>query len=186
MMTPVAVAILAFSMSVDAFAASLGRGATAGRVGWSDAVWAGAVFGIVEAMTPIIGWTAGTLAAGYITAVDHWIAFTLLSLVGGRMVLEAFRHSVDQNPSGRALWVLIVTAVGTSLDAMAVGVSLAFLKINIWAIAVAIGCTTFVMATGGMLAGRLLGKQFGRVAEGIGGAALILVGCSILYEHLMA
>ncbi|MFC7553354.1 manganese efflux pump MntP family protein [Pseudoroseomonas wenyumeiae] len=126
------------------------------------------------------------MAAGFVTAVDHWIAFVLLGLVGGRMLLEAMRRQEDEAPSGRSFWVLVATAVGTSLDAMAVGVSLAFLEINIWVIAAAIGFATFCMATGGMLAGRLLGRRFGRWAEGLGGAALILLGSSILYEHLLA
>ena len=184
-MTPIAIMILAVGMSVDAFAASIGRGATAERTHWGDAIRAGVVFGVIEAITPIIGWAAGTLAAGFVTAVDHWIAFALLGLVGGRMLLEAARRKEDEAPSGRSFWMLVATAVGTSLDAMAVGVSLAFLQVNIWVIAAAIGFATFCMATGGMLAGRVLGKRLGRWAEGIGGAALILLGCSILYEHLL-
>lgn len=185
-MTPTAIMILAVSMSVDAFAAAIGRGAAAERTHWGDAMRAGIVFGVIEAITPVIGWAAGTLAAGFVTAVDHWIAFALLGLVGGRMLLEAVRRKEDEAPSGRSSWALVATAVGTSLDAMAVGVSLAFLQINIWAIAAAIGFATFCMATGGMLAGRLLGQRFGRLAEGFGGAALILLGCGILYEHLLA
>ena len=184
-MTPIAIAILAISMSVDAFAAAIGRGASLERVRLGDAMRTGIVFGTIEAITPLIGWGAGLLAAGYITAVDHWVAFALLGLVGGRMLLEAFRREEEAVPSARSFWMLCVTALGTSIDAMAVGVSLAFLDVNIWLIAAAIGFATFCMATGGMLAGRLLGSRMGRIAEGIGGVALILLGCSILYEHLM-
>lgn len=183
-MTPIAIAILAVSMSVDAFAAAIGRGAALERVRLGEAMRTGAVFGLIEAITPLIGWGAGLLAAGYIAAVDHWVAFTLLGLVGGRMILEACRHEEAGAPAARAFWMLCVTALGTSIDAMAVGVSLAFLDVNIWAIAAAIGFATFCMATGGMLAGRLLGRRMGRIAEAIGGLALILLGCSILCEHL--
>jgi putative Mn2+ efflux pump MntP len=118
--------------------------------------------------------------------VDHWVAFTLLGLVGGRMVLEATRRDEAAPAAGRSLLVLVVTAVGTSVDAMAVGVSLAFLDAEIWVIAAAIGFATFCMATGGMLAGRLLGRRFGRLAEALGGLALIALGGAILLEHLAA
>ena len=185
-MSPIAIAVLALSMSVDAFAAALGRGATAGRGRLGDAMRTGLVFGSVEAITPVIGWGAGVLAAGTIRSIDHWIAFGLLALVGGRMLLEAFRRDEAEEPAGRSFWMLLATAVGTSLDAMAVGVSLAFLEVNIWVIAAAIGFATFCLATGGMLAGRLLGRRFGRYAEMLGGVALIILGVTILVEHLSA
>jgi putative Mn2+ efflux pump MntP len=185
-MSAVSVAILAISMSVDAFAAALGRGAVAERGRLMDAVRAGMVFGVIEAITPVVGWAAGLLAAGYVQAFDHWIAFTLLALVGGRMVLEAVRRDEATPSASRSFWMLIITALGTSIDAMAVGVSLAFLDVDIWIIAAAIGFSTFCMATGGILAGRLLGAKLGRFAEAFGGVALVILGCSILYEHLTA
>jgi putative Mn2+ efflux pump MntP len=151
-----------------------------------DAMRTGFVFGAIEAITPVIGWAAGVLAAGFVAAVDHWVAFTLLGLVGGHMVLEATRRDEAAPAAGRSLMVLVVTAVGTSVDAMAVGVSLAFLDAEIWVIAAAIGFATFCMATGGMLAARLLGHRFGRLAEALGGLALIALGGAILLEHLAA
>jgi manganese efflux pump family protein len=185
-MSAIAITVLALSMSVDAFAAALGRGATAHRTHLGDAMRTGIVFGVVEAITPVMGWAAGVWASGLVAAVDHWVAFTLLALVGGRMLFEAARRDEDAPPAGRAPWMLLVTAIGTSIDAMAVGVSLAFLDANIWIIAGAIGLATFCMATGGMLAGRLLGTRLGRWAEALGGVALIVLGSGILYEHLMA
>ncbi len=98
------------------------------------------------------------------------------------MLLEAIRRDDEETPSGRSFWMLLATAVGTSLDAMAVGVSLAFLEVNIWIIAAAIGFATFCLATGGMLAGRLLGRH----AEMLGGTALVILGVAILVEHLSA
>ncbi|WP_426956687.1 manganese efflux pump MntP family protein [Muricoccus radiodurans] len=185
-MSPVAIAVLAVSMSVDAFAAALGRGAVAERARLGDAMRAGLVFGTVEAITPVIGWAAGVAAAGLVAAVDHWIAFALLGLVGGRMVLEAVRRPEGAAPGGRSGWMLLATAVGTSLDAMAVGVSLAFVNADIWVIAAAIGAATFLMATGGVLVGRLLGARVGRIAEALGGVALMILGGVILVEHLTA
>ncbi|MBR0649797.1 manganese efflux pump [Roseomonas terrae] len=184
-MSPIAITVLAISMSVDAFAAALARGATSDRVRVTEALRSGAVFGAIEAITPVIGWGAGVLAAGFVTAVDHWIAFALLGLVGGRMILEASRRREDEMPAPRSSWGLVATAIGTSLDAMAVGVSLAFIDANIWIIAAAVGLATFVMATCGTLVGRIVGARFGRIAEGVGGVALIALGSAILYEHLL-
>ncbi|WBV43197.1 manganese efflux pump MntP family protein [Pseudoroseomonas cervicalis] len=185
-MSPVSIAVLALGMSVDAFAAAISRGAGARQVRLAEAMRTGLVFGSVEAVTPLIGWGAGMLAAGALAAVDHWIAFALLGLVGGRMLFEAARRPAEDAPAGRSPWMLLATAVGTSIDAMAVGVSLAFLEAEIWVIAAAIGAATFCMATGGVLFGRLLGRRFGRVAEALAGIALILLGAAILHEHLSA
>lgn len=186
-MTPGTIAILSLSMSTDAFAAAVGRGASR-RPSWQGAVKAGMVFGVVEAITPLIGWTLGLIAAGLVQQVDHWIAFGLLALVGGKMIWEACKpasaQGVKDGPSPVGPWALVATAIGTSIDAAAVGVGLAFLGVNIWIIAACIGLTTFVLTTIGMLIGRALGVRFGKVAELIGGLALIGVGTAILVEHL--
>ena len=182
-----AIVILAFSMSMDAFAVSVGRGAAMGRPRFSEAIRTGVVFGVVEAITPLIGWAAGVAAASFVGAVDHWIAFGLLAAVGMNMLYAAVRNKpTDEARSAMSFAVLTATAVGTSLDAMAVGVSLAFLQVNIVVIAVAIGVATFLMSSGGMFVGRLIGERFGRIAEGAAGLALIGLGSSILYEHLLA
>lgn len=157
-----------------------------GRPRFSEALRTGVVFGLVEAATPIIGWAAGLAASSYVEAVDHWIAFALLGGVGLHMLASAFSAQEDEAPKGRSLSILLVTAVGTSIDAMAVGVSLAFLDVNIWITAAAIGLTTFIMSSGGMLVGRLVGARFGRVAEMIAGVALVAIGAGILFEHLSA
>ncbi len=184
-----AVVVLAFSMSMDAFAVSVGRGAALGRPRLIETIRTGVVFGIVEAITPIIGWAAGIAAARYISAVDHWIAFGLLGAVGVNMLYAAIRGPEegrgDSNPAMSSFAVLMATAIGTSLDAMAVGVSLAFLQVNIVIIAFAIGAATFLMSSGGMLLGRLIGARFGRIAEAVAGLALIGLGSSILHEHLL-
>ncbi|MGV1761828.1 manganese efflux pump MntP family protein [Rhizobium sp. A22-96] len=182
-----AIVVLAFSMSMDAFAVSVGRGAAMGRPRFSETIRTGIVFGVVEAITPVIGWAAGVAAARYVSAVDHWIAFGLLAAVGANMLYTAIRNKADDDTRpAMSFAVLMATAIGTSLDAMAVGVSLAFLQVNIIVIAAAIGAATFLMSSGGMFVGRLIGERFGRIAEGIAGAALIGLGSSILYEHLLA
>jgi putative Mn2+ efflux pump MntP len=187
-MSPVAIAVLAFGMSIDAFLASIGRGAGLRRSRLREAIGTGLVFGLIETLTPLIGWAAGIAASRYVAAVDHWIAFGLLAFVGGRMILHAFQRSSEAPDAERSgsLLALVTTAFATSIDAMAVGVSLAFLNVNILVIALAIGTATFVMSTGGMLAGRLVGKRFGTWAEVVGGVALFGLGLSILVDHLSA
>lgn len=184
-MTPGAIAVLSLSMSTDAFAAAVGRGA-AHRPDWRSAVKAGAVFGVIEAITPLIGWALGLLAAGLVEQIDHWIAFSLLAAVGGKMIWEAAQPAGQDkaSPTRAGPWALVATAVGTSIDAAAVGVGLAFLGANIWVIALSTGLTTFALTTLGMLIGRAVGARFGKIAELIGGVALIGLGTIILLEHL--
>lgn len=186
-MSPFAIAAIALSMSADAFAAALGRGA-ATRPTFPTAIKSGLVFGLIEAITPLMGWAVGTAASGFVEAVDHWIAFGLLAIVGGHMLYEAFqpRAVADDAPgNGRILsWALIATAIGTSIDAAAVGVSLALIGANILIIAAAIGFTTFVMTSIGMTIGRKVGARFGSLVEIVGGLVLISIGTLILLEHL--
>jgi manganese efflux pump family protein len=184
-MTPGAVALLSLSMSTDAFAAAVGRGASR-RPSLPDALKAGAVFGMIEAITPVAGWALGLLAAEFVERVDHWIAFTLLLVVGGKMILDALKNDEDEEapaPRSGAL-ALVAMAVGTSLDAAAVGVGLAFIGANIWAIAASIGFTTFLFTTTGMMIGGVVGARFGKWAELAGGFVLIGIGSVILIEHL--
>lgn len=183
-MSPFSVFVLAISMSADAFAASAGRGATLDRPRLSEALRTGAVFGIIEAITPVIGWAAGIAASGLVQAIDHWIAFVLLGVVGLHMIYGALRATRKSKEGGRSRAVLVATAIGTSIDAMAVGVSLAFLRVNIIVIAIAVGCATFVLSSGGTLVGRFVGERFGRIAEAAAGLGLFLIGLRILIEHL--
>ena len=179
-----AIVFLAFSMSADAFAAALGKGTRLDRPGWGEALRTGAIFGGIEAITPVIGWALGRAASRYIATFDHWIAFGLLLVIGGKMIWDAVRrHEEDEKPSSHSFMVLAVTAIGTSIDALAVGVTLALIDANIIVNALAIGAATFTMTTIGVMAGRVLGEKFGRYAEAAGGLVLIAIGCKILIEH---
>lgn len=185
-MTPGTIAILSMSMSTDAFAAAVGRGASR-QPSLPKAIRTGAVFGIVEAITPIIGWGLGVIAAGFVSQVDHWIAFALLFVVGAKMIVDAMSVTQEEDGEGRAssgVLALVATAVGTSLDAAAIGVGLAFIGANIWVIAASIGFTTFVFTTVGMMIGGAVGARFGKWAEAAGGLALIAIGTTILLDHL--
>lgn len=180
--------ILAFGMSMDAFAAAIGKGASLHRPPLKEALRTGLIFGVIEAITPVIGWGIGLAASQFIMSWDHWVAFTLLLILGIRMIAEAFRKDKleedTQAPRRHGFWVLVTAAVATSLDAMAVGVGLAFLQVNILVMALTICAATTIMATSGMLLGRFLGAAMGKWAEILGGVVLIGIGTSILIEHL--
>ncbi|MBU4680811.1 manganese efflux pump MntP [Cedecea davisae] len=181
--------LLAFGMSMDAFAASIGKGATLHKPKFSEALRTGLIFGVIEAITPLIGWGLGLLASQVVLEWNHWVAFILLVFLGGRMVLEGCR-SVGPEDAPKihrhGFWLLVTTAIATSLDAMAVGVGLAFLQVNIIQTALAIGCATAIMSTLGMMVGRFIGPILGKRAEILGGIVLIGIGCQIMYSHFAA
>ena len=178
--------LLAFGMSMDAFAASIGKGATLHKPKFSEALRTGLIFGAIETLTPLVGWGLGMLASQFVLEWNHWIAFVLLVFLGGRMVIEGFRGVDDEEceaPRRHGFWLLVTTAFATSLDAMAVGVGLAFLQVNIIATALAIGCATFTMSTLGIMVGRFIGPLLGKRAEILGGIVLIGIGAQILWSH---
>ncbi|EKS8531813.1 manganese efflux pump MntP [Klebsiella pneumoniae] len=178
--------LLAFGMSMDAFAASIGKGATLHKPKFSEAVRTGLIFGAIETLTPLVGWGLGMLASHFILEWNHWIAFILLVFLGGRMIVEGFRGDSDEAceaPHRHGFWLLVTTAFATSLDAMAVGVGLAFLQVSIVTTALAIGCATFIMSTLGMMVGRFIGPLLGKRAEILGGIVLIGIGSEILWSH---
>ena len=186
---PLSIALLALAMSTDAFAAAVGKGSALKNPQWREALRTGLIFGTIEAITPIIGWLLGSIAASYVSAWDHWIAFVLLGGLGLRMIWAGWHpddETVADKPDQHGFWLLAVTGFATSIDAMAVGVGLAFLDVNIYPIAISIGFTTFVMVTLGVMVGKVLGNIAGKRAEIVGGVLLIGIGCAILYEHLSA
>ena len=178
--------LLAFGMSMDAFAASIGKGATLHKPKFSEAVRTGLIFGAIETLTPLVGWGLGMLASQFVLEWNHWIAFILLVFLGGRMIIEGFRGDSDEAceaPRRHGFWLLVTTAFATSLDAMAVGVGLAFLQVSIVTTALAIGCATFIMSTLGTMVGRFIGPLLGKRAEILGGIVLIGIGSEILWSH---
>jgi len=179
--------LIAIAMSTDAFAAAVGKGASMRNPRFPEALRAGLIFGTIEGLTPVVGWALGSAASRYITAWDHWIAFTLLVLLGAHMIRAGFRQGEDEDseaPRRQGFWALASTGLATSIDAMAVGVGLAFLDAEIAVVAVVIGLTTLVMVTLGIMLGRTLGRLAGKRAEIAGGVLLILIGAAILHEHL--
>ncbi|MDF7680910.1 manganese efflux pump MntP [Enterobacteriaceae bacterium ESL0689] len=178
--------LLAFGMSMDAFAVSVSKGATPNNPRFSEALRTGLIFGVIETLTPLIGWSMGVYASQFVLQWNHWIAFLLLTFLGGRMIIDGVRSSDDDKcevPCRYGFWLLIVTAFATSLDSMAVGISLAFLQVNIIVTALTIGGMTLIMSTCGIMLGRFIGPLLGKRAEIPGGLVLIIIGCEILWSH---
>ncbi len=180
--------LLALAMSADTFAVAVCKGAALHRPRWGEALRTGSIFGVIEALTPIAGWAVGQVAAPYVRGWDHWIAFGLLLGLGVRMVTAGLRSAppdaFDRKPARHAFWMLALAGLATSLDAFAVGVSLAFLEAAIVMTAIAIGLATLVMVTLGVMLGRVLGGIVGRRAEVLGGLVLIGIGSYMLAPHL--
>ncbi|HEY5799160.1 MAG TPA: manganese efflux pump MntP family protein [Burkholderiaceae bacterium] len=179
---------IAMAMSTDAFAAAVGKGAALHKPRWAEALRTGAIFGAIEALTPLLGWCLGKVAAPYVEAWDHWLAFILLAGLGVRMIYAGMQEDDEEEPAGKrsshSLLVLAATGFATSIDAMVVGAGLALLDANIVLTAAAIGLATFTMVTLGVMLGRVLGGLAGKRAEMAGGVVLIVLGSLILYRHL--
>ncbi len=189
-----AILILAVGVSIDAFAVSVG-GALCDRTGrrFRNATNAALFFGGFQIIMPVVGYYAAWLLAEPLAAIDHWLAFLLLGFVGGKMITEGVRLKTElpeeecQNcpPDFFALKALFIPAVATSLDALAVGASLAFAQNEIWVPAIAMGVVTAIASAFGVLLGRKLGVLAGeRVMMIVGGSAIVLIGAKILLEHL--
>ncbi|MDT3677232.1 MAG: manganese efflux pump MntP [Burkholderiaceae bacterium] len=182
-------ALLALAMSTDAFAAAVCKGSVLHEPRWREALRTGVIFGTIEGLTPLAGWLLGSIAADAVSAWDHWIAFGLLAVLGMRMILAGLDNQCEVETPRRvrhSFWILAITGFATSIDAMAVGVGLAFLDVDIVPVAIAIGATTLTMVAIGVMLGRVIGAMAGRRAEVVGGLILLGIGAGILYQHLTA
>lgn len=184
-MTTWTLLLIALGLSADAFAVALGKGLSLRRLRLGQA-WAIALtFGGFQALMPVIGWLLGATLADRITAVDHWIAFGLLAAIGAKMLWEALHGDDDVEPaSGLEVRELLVLGVATSIDALAVGVSLAFLEADLGIAALTIGVVTALVSFAGVVIGHRVGLRLRRPAEIAGGVVLIAIGVKILVEHL--
>lgn len=188
-MSALSILFIALAMSTDAFVAAIGKGAALQHPRWSNALRTGLIFGVIETITPLIGWSIGQAAVQFVAEWDHWLAFGVLSLLGLHMIHAGLMPDKSDASTGlkqHSFWMLVVTAIATSIDALAVGLGLAFVDVNIIVTAFAIGIATLIMATLGIMLGRIINTTFGKKAEIIGGLVLILVGASILYDHIGA
>ena len=176
--------LIAVGLSMDAFAVSICKGLSVGKVKIKHALICGAWFGAFQAIMPSIGYLLGTQFEKYITAFDHWIAFALLLLIGGNMIREALSKDDEEVDASFGFKAMLLLAIATSIDALAMGVAFATLQVRIIPAVIFIGCTTFVFSAAGVKIGSIFGAKYKSSAEFVGGAVLVLMGVKILLEHL--
>ncbi len=183
--------LIALGLAMDAFAVSVCKGLAMNRVKLRDAAVVGLWFGAFQALMPLMGYFLGSRFASYIEAYDHWVAFVLLLIIGVNMIKESFERDdecdADSSAASVAPRAMIMPAVATSIDALAVGVAFAMVSresMSIGAAAAIIGCITFVLSVCGVKIGGIFGSRFKHYAERTGGIILIVIGVKIVLEHL--
>lgn len=181
--------LMGVGLSMDAFAVSICKGLSMRKVNKKQCLVIGLFFGGFQALMPFIGWVLGSQFEQYITSIDHWIAFILLGFIGGKMVVEAIREKDEAVEVGKMdppldLKEMFILAIATSIDALAVGITFAFLQVPIVEAISIIGITTFVISVIGVYVGNFFGNRYKKKAELAGGIILILIGLKILLEHL--
>lgn len=182
--------IIAIGLSMDAFAVSIGKGLSLKKIKLSHALKVGLWFGGFQALMPLIGYLLGSTFAEIVSTFDHWVAFVLLSLIGGNMIKESLENDSDndcdcnkKDKNGFGLTTMFTLAVATSIDALAIGVTFAFFKVAILPAIITIGITTLVFSVAGLKIGNIFGCKYKSHAELFGGVILILIGLKILIEH---
>ena len=176
--------LIAVGLSMDAFAVSICKGLAMKKITIKKALIVGLWFGGFQALMPAIGYLLGTQFEKYITNIDHWIAFVLLFIIGGNMIKEALSKEEEEANDSLAFKEMLLLALATSIDALAVGVTFAFLKVQIIPAVSFIGVITFTLSAIGVKIGNIFGSRYKSKAELAGGIILILMGCKILLEHL--
>lgn len=176
--------LIGVALSMDAFAVSICKGLSVKRVEPKHLLTVGVYFGGFQALMPLIGFLLGFKFEKFIVSVDHWIAFALLAVIGGNMIREALSGEEEEHDASFSFRTMLPLAVATSIDALAVGISFAFLGVDILSAASIIGITTFVLSGVGVYVGNIFGAKYKSKAEIVGGVVLILIGLKILLEHL--
>lgn len=176
--------VTAVALSMDAFAVAISKGLSVQTVSPRHSAVTGAYFGGFQALMPLLGFSLASLFAAQIRAFDHWIAFALLTLIGGNMLREALSEEEEEHNCSFCPRVMLPLAVATSIDALAAGVSFAVTGANIWIAITCIGVTTFLFSAAGVRIGNIFGAKYQKKAEIVGGLILIAMGVKILIEHL--
>lgn len=177
--------LIGVALSMDAFAVSVCKGLSVKKVSAGHVLTVGVYFGGFQALMPMLGFLLGYKFESFITNIDHWIAFVLLAIIGGNMIREALgKDEDDKENDDFSFKAMLPLAVATSIDALAVGISFAFLGVDIVTAALLIGATTFVLSGVGIFVGNIFGSKYKSKAELAGGIVLILIGAKILLEHL--
>lgn len=177
--------LLAVGLGVDAFSVAIGIGASNNKKSWAPVLRLSLAFGLFQFVMPLIGWLAGSTVVDRIQSFDHWIAFALLVLVGGKMIWEGFEKESNEEKTDQTRgWPLFLLSIATSIDALAVGFSFSLLKTALLFPAAIIGVVCFMMTAVGMIFGKGLARIFGKKVEILGGLVLIAIGMKILIEHV--
>ncbi len=179
--------LIAIGLAADCFAVALSGSVSIRTLSFLQVFRASLAFGLFQGLMPVLGWLAGRTVVEFIAGYDHWLAFALLTFVGGKMIWESF-HSRDGNRKNTDItegFLLLTLAVATSIDALAVGLTFAFIKVDIMVASLTIGAVAFIATTIGFLLGRKVGSLIGKRAETIGGIVLIGIGIKILLEHML-
>lgn len=176
---------LGFALAMDATAVAIGKGLTLKRIESSHVLKTGLWFGGFQALMPFVGYLLGVSFADIVTSIDHWICFGLLLLIGINMIREALSEDSEEFDNDFSWRVMALMAVATSIDALVVGITLAFAGVNIWLAAAIIGVVTFILSASGLYLGRTIGSKIGSKAGILGGVVLIAIGIKILIEHLV-
>lgn len=184
-MTLFEIILVGVGLSMDAFAVSICKGLSMKKLKWKNAVIVGAYFGLFQAIMPLSGYLLGTTFSDLVISIDHWIAFILLTTIGGKMLKEAYSNNEEDENDKLDFKTMVILAVATSIDALAIGITFAFFEINIIKAISIIGFLTFTISAIGVIIGNKFGHKFQEKAEIVGGAILILIGLKILVEHLM-
>ncbi len=176
--------LIAVGLSMDAFAVSICKGLSLRRLNWRNAALVGLYFGLFQALMPTLGYLLGSVFADAVAHIDHWIAFFLLGAIGTNMIREGLKDDEESCNASLHFKDMVVLALATSIDALAIGVSFAFLQVDILPAASIIGAVTFLLSILGVQLGRMFGAHFQSKAELLGGFVLLLLGTKILLEHL--
>ena len=183
-MGAIEILLISIGLAMDAFAVSVCKGLAMKKMSWKKAIIIGLYFGIFQAVMPVIGYFLGTTFERFITYVDHWVAFILLVGIGINMVKEAFDKESENRNDNVDMKTMLVLSIATSIDALAIGITFACLKIQIVMPVITIGLITFIISVIGVKIGNQFGDKYGKKAEIMGGVILILLGIKILLEHL--
>ena len=176
--------LLSIGLGMDAFAVSVCKGISMKKMDWKKAIIIGLYFGGFQALMPVIGYYLGSAFESLITSIDHWIAFILLGIIGGKMIKDSFGDESENCNDDVSFKTMIVLAIATSIDALAVGITFVFLKVNLILAISMIGVITFILAIVGTKVGNRFGDKYEKKAELVGGVILILLGIKILLEHM--
>jgi putative Mn2+ efflux pump MntP len=179
----IAILLIAVGLSFDTFAVSVSSGVVLPKITFKQGISVAIVLAFFQALMPFIGWGAGRTVVSYVKHLDHWIAFILLLGLGAKMIYESYTKDADEKTNPLDWKVRITMAIATSIDALIVGFSFAFLEYNIWISVLIIGFITFLVSMLGLLFGKKVGSRLGKRMEIVGGLILIVIGIKILLEH---